>query len=363
LNPTDKAAEATSPFSCTYTPGIPGLLQEMNCSLAISTYQAGKLIFLSPQTQNNIIQITRSFAKPMGIAFTETDKNSLALACKEEIIVFANSPELGYHYPNKPSIYDSFYVPRMTYHTGPLDIHDLRWGNGNLFAVNTLFSCIVSFDSFYNFVPYWAPSFITKLLPEDRCHLNGMVMINGKPKFATAFGKYDTAQGWKEKVGSGGLLIDIEKNEIILENLPMPHSPRFYRGELYLLFSSTGELVKVNSSMGTYEIIAHINGFVRGMDFYKDYAFICLSKLRERSSSFGKLGISDTDSFAGISVIHLPTGTCVGEIKYQTSVEEIYDIQILPGKIRPNILNTIRPEYKAGISMPGNSFWAKSTET
>lgn len=309
------------------------------------------------------MQLTRTFPKPMGIAFTETDQNSLALACKDEIIVFANSPELGYHYPNKPSTYDSFYVPRMTYHTGALDIHDLRWGNDSLYAVNTLFSCIVSFDSFYNFTPIWTPSFISKLLPEDRCHLNGMAMRNGKPKYATAFGKYNTAQGWKEKVGSSGLLIDVEKNENVLENLPMPHSPKFYNEDLYLLFSATGELVKVNPEKQSYETITRISGFVRGLDFYKDYVFICLSQLREKSSSFGKLSISDAASFAGISVVHLPSGKLIGEIKYHASVEEIYDLQILPGKLRPNILSTMKPEYKSGISMPGNSFWAKSQET
>jgi uncharacterized protein (TIGR03032 family) len=351
-----------SPFTCSYTADIPLLLQKLNCSLVISTYQAGKLIFLSPQNDNSLMQLTRTFSKPMGIAFSENDQSRLALACKDEIITFANAPELGYHYPAKPATYDSFYIPRLTYHTGPLDIHDLRWGLGGLYAVNTLFSCIVSFDGLYNFKPYWKPNFISELLPEDSCHLNGMAMQNGKPRYTTAFGRYNTAMGWKEKVGSGGILIDIESNEIILENLPMPHSPRFHDGKLYMLFSATGEVVKVDIKKRNYETIARIDGFVRGMDFCGDYLFVCLSRLREKSSSFGKLSIGDKASYAGISVIHLPTGKSVGAIRYHTSVEEIYDLQVLPEKIRPNILNTIRPDYKMGIVIPGNSFWAKTKE-
>jgi hypothetical protein len=94
-----------------------------------------------------------------------------------------------------------------------------------------------------------------------------------------------------------------------------------------------------------------------------DYLFIGLSKLRQNSSSFKHLEIAKKSNRVGISVIHLPTGALVGELMYQTSVDEIYDIQVLPGILRPGILNTINPMYKYGLSIPGDTYWASETTT
>ena len=333
------------------------LLVKLNCSLAISTYQAGKVIFLSPKNEDQLIQLPRTFEKPMGIAILE-ELDKMAVACKNEVIVFANSKELALSYPKKKSTYDALYMPRTTFHIGQLDIHDLSWGEEGLFAVNTLFSCIISLDDNYNFTPYWTPPFINGLKSEDRCHLNGMVMVNGKPKYATAFNQGNSQQSWREGVTTDGVLLDVETNDVVAEKLRMPHSPRMFNDELYLLFSATGEIVKVDPKKGSYETISRINGFVRGMAHYKDFLFVGLSKLRQNSSTFAKLEIAKKASHAGIAIIHLPTGSFYGEIKYQASVDEIYDIQVLPGKIRPNIFNTIQPEYKLGLSIPGSTYWA-----
>jgi uncharacterized protein (TIGR03032 family) len=346
-----------APFSCSYSAHVPELLMKLNCSLAISTYQAGKIIFLSPKNEDQLIQLPRTFEKPMGIAVLD-EPDKMAVACKDEVIVFSNSKELAVSYPKKKNTYDALYIPRTTYHIGQLDIHDLSWGENGLYAVNTLFSCIISLGDDYNFTPFWIPPFIKGLKSEDKCHLNGMVMVNGRPKYATAFNRGNTRQSWREGVTTDGVLMDTETSEIIAENLRMPHSPRIFNGELYLLFSATGEIIKMDPSNGTYEVVTRINGFVRGMAYYKDFLFVGLSKLRQNSSTFAKLEIAKKALNAGIAIIHLPTGSYYGEIRYQASVDEIYDIQVLPGKIRPNIFNTIQSEYKLALSIPGSTYWA-----
>jgi uncharacterized protein (TIGR03032 family) len=351
-----------APFSCSYSANVPELLSKLNCSLAITTYQAGKVIFLSPKNEDQLIQLPRTFAKPMGIALLE-EPDKLALACKEEVIVFTNSKELAISYPKNKNIYDALYMPRCTYHIGQLDIHDLCWGNDGLYAVNTLFSCIMKIDENFNFIPFRIPPFIKGLSSEDKCHLNGMAMENGKPKYATAFNQGNTYQSWREGVTTDGVLIDLESNEVIVKNLRMPHSPRIFNNELYLLFSATGEVVKIDKATGGFEQITRVEGFVRGMAYYKDFLFVGLSKLRQNSSTFAKLEIAKKANYAGIVIIHLPTGSIAGEIKYHASVDEIYDIQVLPDKLRPNIFNTIQQDYKKGLSIPGSTYWADFEDT
>ena len=349
---------ALAPFSCTYTSHVPEILQRLNCSIAITTYQAGKLVLISAQDENTLIQLPRTFDKPMGIA-EDKGQDKIAIACKEEVIVFANSPDLAKFYPNAPGKYDALYMPRVTYHTGQLDIHDLNFGeNNSLFAVNTSFSCIVKIDDNYNFTPFWKPLFIDAIASEDRCHLNGMAMLNGKPKYVTAFNQGNTHQSWRENVTKTGILIDVETNEIILENLAMPHSPRIFNNQLYVPLSATGELIRVNTEERSYEVVVKLDGFVRGMDVYKDYLFIGLSKLRQNSSTFAKLDFAEAANEAGIMIVHLPTAAIAGKITYQTSLDEIYDVHILGEKTRPNVLNTIRPDYKAGLMIPDATFWS-----
>jgi len=348
-----------TPFACKYTPQIPELLLKLNCSIVISTYQAGKLIFLSPKDENNLIQLPRTFNKPMGVAYDQLN-GKLAVACKDEVIQFSNSKDLATHYPKSPGKYDSLFLPRQTFHTNDLDIHDLRFGtNGELFAVNTLFSCIVKIDAEFNFTPFWNPPFIDSIVSEDRCHLNGMVMQNGKPKYATAFNRGNSIQSWRENKTKTGIVIDIDTNEIICEGLPMPHSPLLYKNELYVLLSATGELVKIDPAEKNYKVICKPGGFVRGMAVHKDYIFIGTSKLRKNSSAFSDLPVTNEQNEAGISIFYLPTGSLVGKITYLSSVDEIYDVMILPDFIRPNILNTINDEYKSAVMMPGKTFWAK----
>jgi uncharacterized protein (TIGR03032 family) len=344
------------PFACIFSPGVPELLLGLHCSIAITTYQAGKLVFISPGDENRLTMMPRSFSKPMGF---EVDGNRMILATKDEVILFENSRELAVHYPNKPGTYDSLFVPRLTFHTGQVDLHDIAFGTDGIWAVNTSFSCICQVNGNFNFIPEWKPPFITQLVSEDRCHLNGLVMHNGKPRYATMLGYRDIPQGWRDNIMEGGRLMDVESNEIILDRLPMPHSPMFYQGELYMLLSASGEIIKVNIRKKNYEVIKKLDGFCRGMDIHGDYLFAGMSKLRKNSSSFAKLPFAGKANTAGIKIIHLPTGALVGEITYQTSVDEIYGLKIVPDTIRPNILNTINPIFKYALAIPGGTFWAK----
>jgi uncharacterized protein (TIGR03032 family) len=348
-----------TPFSATYSPQIPELLILLQCSIALTTYQAGKLVLISPnQNKESLITLPRSFHKPMGMAI---EGNNLAIASKDEVILLENSPELAQHYPGNPNTYDTLWLPRVTFYTGQVDMHDIAFGHDGIYAVNTSFSCICKVDGNYNFKPIWQPHFIDSLVSEDRCHLNGMVMINGKPKYVTALGSGNSMQSWRADIVAGGVLMDIEQNEILLQGLSMPHSPKWYNNELYFLQSANGTLSRFDFSKQQAIPLKKFDGFCRGLSIHQDYAFIGFSKLRKNSSTFAKLSFSDQANFAGIKIIHLPTLAEVGEIRYQTSVDEIYEVMVLPNTLRPNVLNTMNEVHKQALAIPGATFWAQSS--
>lgn len=347
------------PFSCSYTPEVAELLAALNCTLALSTYQAGKVIFLSSTDGEHLHQLPRTFEVPMGLAYQD---RRLAVATKHEIVVLVNDPRLAEGYPNKPAWYDALFTPRLAHYCGAVDTHDLLWTPQGLIGVNTLFSCLFRLDDFYSFAPIWTPPFISELTPDDRCHLNGMAAVDGVPRYVTAFGTTDTRQGWRPDKLTGGILMDITTNEILMRDLPMPHTPRVYDGELYLLLSASGEIVRADLETGEYDVINRVPGFVRGMDRYGDYLFVGSSHLR-KSHTFGDLPLAQAGAtFCGIMIFHLPTGAMIGQIKYVNSCNEIYDLLIMPNMRRPNILNNMTPVFRRALALQDTTYWGKDQE-
>jgi len=340
------------PFSCTHTPEIPGILADLNCSLVISTYQAGKVIILGVGPQG-LTQLPRNFNKPMGLAVAG---DRLAVATRDEVVVLVNDPKLTAGYPPSPGKYDSLFAPRAVYFSGEVDIHDMVWVGETLWAVNTRFSCLCHIDHNYSFLPQWQPPFVTDLTDEDRCHLNGLAMVEGQPLYVTALGATNSAKGWRERKTSGGVLIHVPSGEIVLRDLAMPHSPRMVDGQLYLLNSAEGELVQVDLDKGTYQTLLRVPGFLRGMTRYGDYLFIGMSKLRP-GRSLGDIPLAKQELFSGVAVFHLPSGQLAGNIRYLNSCEEIYDVQVLPDLRRPGILGFESPLYRNALSTPQYGFW------
>jgi uncharacterized protein (TIGR03032 family) len=343
------------PFSCAHTPEFPDILTQLGCTLVLSTYQAGKVILLSSK-KDGLVQLIRAFKKPMGLA---VDGHRLAVATQPEVIVLANAPRLAETYPNKLNTYDGLFTPQASYYSGELDIHDMAWGIDGLWAVNTRFSCLSLIDDQYNFTPRWMPPFIKALIPDDCCHLNGLALQNGKPRYVTALGSSDTAGGWRPEKLNSGILIDVPSGETIVNGLAMPHSPRLYEDKLYLLNSARGEFLQADLNSGQTEIINHLPGFARGMARFGDYVFIGLSKLRQKHNTFGDLPIADKSLFCGVVIVHLPSGRLAGSVQYLNACEEIYDVQILPNLRRPNILNIENPIFRQALATPTDCFWGR----
>jgi len=341
------------PFSCTFSPTAPEILHGLNATIAISTYQAGKVIFISAQDKEHLVQLPRNFEKPMGIAIAD---DKMAIATSNSVLILRNAKRMAINYPKLPKTYDALYLPRAQYFTGETDIHDLHWVQNKLWAVNTRFSCLATIDDTNSFTPQWKPYFIIKSEPTDQCHLNGVAFLHDKPKYVTALGVSSEAGGWRTHKATSGILMDVESNTILVKDLPMPHSPRIIDDQLYWLHSATGDVVRMTKP-GGYEIVKSLDGFVRGMDRIGDYLFIGLSKLRETSQAFQNLPVSKKSIYSGIVILYIPKMSLAGYIKYENNVDEIYDVRILPGLNRPGLLNPEKDQQVMAITTPEEDYW------
>ncbi len=304
--PPEDLQQPQTPITCNADAGFQSWLAESGGSLALSTYQAGKVALVGWNGQQ-VTLLMRQFTKPMGMAL---QGNRLALATKYEVVLFANAQNLAYHYLlDQPGRYDALYLPRAAYFTGDLNVHDLAFGDEGLWLVNTRFSCLSALSEEFSFVPRWQPPFISEIVPEDRCHLNGLAMVKGKPKYVTALGESDEVGGWRPNKASGGILMDVEGGEILLRGLSMPHSPRWHQGALWFLNSGTGELCRFDPHRGELQVVCSLPGFGRGMCLVGNYALIGLCQIRERHI-FGGLPVQERFEklVCGVAVVNCTTG-------------------------------------------------------
>jgi uncharacterized protein (TIGR03032 family) len=351
-------AAPTTPFSFQYTPQLPEILAELGCSLVVSTYQAGKVIMIRSDGER-LTQLPRTFDEPMGLA---VDGDRMAIATKHSLVLLANEPRLAASYPRQPDTYDALFVPRSVHYCGALAVHDMVFTERGLVGVNTLFSCLFQLDPRWSFRPLWQPRFVSELAPEDRCHLNGLAIEGGTPRYVTALGATDSAGAWRADKERGGVLLDVVSGEQILGGLAMPHSPRVYDGTLYALLSATGEVIAVDPARGHYEVVHRVDGFARGLARCGDYLFIGTSKIRKQHT-FGDLGLAGRrEAFCGVTLLHLPTGAFVGDLRYQRTCEEIYDVQVLPSLHKPGLLGLHDDAYRRALSTPEQVFWGRERD-
>lgn len=325
-----------SPFRSVATSSFAQILHQLGISLAVTTYQSGRVVLLRTANATTLNTHFRMFRSPMGVALAH---NRLAIGCEREIWDYHNMPEVGRKL-EPPELHDACFVPRNVHYTGDIRIHEIGFAaDGELWAVNTRFSTLCTVDRDHSFVPRWRPPFITHLAPEDRCHLNGMTMAGGAVRYVTALGETNTAGGWREAKASGGIVMEVPSGRIVLRGLSMPHSPRIHNEHFWLLESGRGEINRADLASGAVETIAELPGFTRGLAFAGPFAFVGLSQVRE-SNIFGGIPLTDRveERRCGVWIIDLRTRGIVGFLQFEGDVREIFDVQVLPRMRYPELL-------------------------
>jgi uncharacterized protein (TIGR03032 family) len=314
-------------------------------SLLISTYQTNKIVCArTPPTGGAVNTHFRDVDKPMGIAVAP---GRVALGTRTEVWDLRDMREAA------PEGHDACYLPRNRHITGDIAVHDLGFAGGELWLVATAFSCLATLDADHSFVPRWTPPFITKLAPEDRCHLNGMAVVDDRVAFVTALGRTDEPGGWRAGKANGGVLIDVASSEVVAQGLSMPHSPRWHGRRLWLLESGRGALAVVEPSSGAVQTVAELPGFTRGLAFAGDIAFVGLSQIRE-SSTFGDLPLTRRlrERQCGVWMIDLRSGAVAGFLRFEDLVQEIFDVALLPGVRFPEIAELTGATVASSFALP-----------
>jgi uncharacterized protein (TIGR03032 family) len=341
--PERSGAPPTREIRHEYTHSLPPLLDQLGVSLLVSTYQAGKVIAVGVAAGELTLSY-HNFERAMGLA---VKPDRIAVAARAQVWFLHAAPDLAA--PVEPaSRHDACFLTRSSHFTGEVHAHELAWAGDELWLVNTAFGCLCTLDGRHSFVPRWRPPFLTALAADDRCHLNGLAVADGAPKYMTALAETDTPQGWRADKVKSGCLIDVASGQTVARGFAMPHSPRVHRGRVWMLHSGPGQLVLVDPASGKADTVTELPGYTRGLALYDRFAFVGLSKIRE-TATFGGMPIAARrpELKCGVGVVDLGTGRLVAHLEFVTGVEEIFDVQVLPGARCP-VLSGPYPSLDGG---------------
>jgi len=356
-------------FSSISTENFPKILKALGISLAVTSYQSTRLILIRSDGEE-IDTNLKAYPRPMGIY---ADEERITLGTFNEVVEFKRSDEVlksikSGSLDNTGNFSkkvlekdkeemeelkklrdeeiaavkkaDSLYLHRATITTGMINIHDIAWGDEGLWVVNSTFSCLSTLSPDSSFIARWKPKFISQLVPEDRCHLNGMAMLDGRPKYVTTFNMEDARDSWSKGRIDYGTLIDVDSDEVLLEGMIMPHSPKVYNGEVYVCESGLGVVWKYNPITKKKTLVVKLQGFTRGLYFYGGVMFVGLSQVRA-SEIKNPTPISKEydETYSGVWMVNLEDNSVIAYVKFGGDVDQIYDIAVVPDSINPEVLS------------------------
>ncbi|MCB1577374.1 MAG: TIGR03032 family protein [Xanthomonadales bacterium] len=333
-------------FASQHTESFAAFLREAGVSLAVSTYQSGRLVLLRPLSAGLDTHFV-AMPRPMGIA---VDGARLTLGAAHRVEFFRNVPALAARLgPERP---DAVFVHRATHVTGEIDVHEMGYDrDGELWLVNTRMSCLCTLAADSSIVPRWKPPFISRYDLLDRCHLNGLGFRDGRPRYVSMLGAGDEPGSWRRDKTRGGRIIDLTDDSLVAEGLCMPHSPRWHRGQLWFLASGEGRLMRLGAD-GSAQTVAELPGFARGLAFFGRYALVGLSQVRENAVFAGLPLTARADQReCGVHLVDIEAGVVIGLLRFSGDVQEIFDVQILPHRA-PTVIGPESPLLATTYELP-----------
>lgn len=344
----DAAASKPGTTALSTSRGLADWLRRNGTSLAFTSYQTGQLFLVGVLPNGTVSFNQQNFTRAMGLCYRP---GRLYLGTLFQLWRLENMLQPG-QLGNKA--FDSVLVPRNAQTTGDLDIHEVGVDSqGRVIFVNTKYSCLATLDASASFRPIWKPPFVSKLAPEDRCHLNGLAMADGKPRYVTAVSRSDIVNGWRERRHEGGVLIDVADDRIVTDQLSMPHSPRLADGALWALDSGRGQIIRIDPQSGAKTDIAFCPGFLRGMSIHRGHALVTVSKPRDGNfkglSLDGEMAKRDAEPWCGVLIVDLAKGDIVEWIRLEGAITELFDVVALPNVRCPMSIGAGTAEIRANI--------------
>jgi uncharacterized protein (TIGR03032 family) len=310
---------------CQPTENLAAVLAQANCSLLVSTYLIGNLVTVG-STNGELLVTFHTFDRPMGMAVS---REGMVVCTRNQVWFLPMLLDIAKQMEPLGQ-YDLAYFARRSHYTGNILCHEIGWVGKELWIVNTRFSCLCTLHHTCHFAPRWQPPFT----------------VDRVARYVTALAETNKREAWRAVKATSGCLIDVPNNTVIARGFAMPHSPRVANGRLYVLHSGRGRLEVVDPASGKTETVCDLPGYARGMSIHGSLAFIGLSKIRASTTMDGVPIAEKRDQLkCGVWAIDLNTGNKVAHLEFLSGIDELFDVQVLPGVTSPFVSGPLVDQY------------------
>jgi uncharacterized protein (TIGR03032 family) len=341
------------------SPGFASWLTRHRAGMVCSSFQTGQLIFLGVDSNGHVISTTVAVPTVMSVA---AFSQRLYLVDRTRIWRFENALPPDQVIEGR---FDRLFVSRNAQVTGNVSAHEIVVApSGRIVFTSAKYACLATLSPVRSFRAVWKPPFISKLAPEDRCHLNGVCGEGERIRYVTACAATDIVDGWRDHRRDGGVVIDVEANRIVAEGLSMPHSPRLHDGVLWVLDAGSGHLCRIDPQTGRRENVAFCPGFLRGLTFTGPYAVLTASL--PRYGRFQGLLLDDELArrkavpWCGVFIIDLRTGDIAEWVRLGAGYTELVDVGLIPNVRCPTGLAPDSPQMQDAITFEDGCGEAKA---
>lgn len=353
-----QAPDARGPILRT-SAGFTDWLAAADCSVALTTYQAGRLIMVGRRADGALRAHERLIEQCQGLW---TDGQTLWASGRHALWRFRNDLPEGRLTDTGA---DRRFMPREGRVIGAVDVHDIGMGDVGQFGgaggtgpifVCTAFNCLATVSEDASFRALWRPPFVSALVGEDRCHLNGLAMDGPRAAFVTAVARSDVAGGWRDHRRDGGMVLDVATGEAVATGLSMPHSPRLHDGRLWVLDSGRGALCMIDPANGERTQAAFCPGYARGLAFVGRFAVIGLSRPRRGGAFDGleldaRLAEAGMQAQCGLMVVDTGSGETVATLGFEHTIDELYDVAAMPAVREPEAVGFMGDEIETRVQV------------
>jgi uncharacterized protein (TIGR03032 family) len=276
---------------------------------------------------------------PNGLAFDETRNRLFVASTRNPNIVFDFAPAVDATPGARASdrrLYRGVLLPvRARYLPGSLYLHDLAIVGGRLHGCAAGINAVVSLPDTGGFAPAWWPLAIERPASKPRFERN-YLQLNSIAAGATLGSSFFTASAARPgrhrpgepgfPVDGRGVLFAGRERSVVAHGLTRPHSARVWRRHVWLDNSGYGEFGAVTG--GTFEAVARLPGWTRGLCFWGNVAFVGTSRVIPRFRQYAP-GLDVDHSVCGVHAVDPKSGTTLASVVWPRG-NQIFALEAVP---------------------------------
>lgn len=204
-------------------------------------------------------------------------------------------------------VYDERGVRQYLRLDGAGEAHDVFAHADGFSVVSSLANGIIRFSSAGEIVDRWtAPG------GPDSWHVNCVAIVDDR-LYATAFGKFRDYREWRQNGARQGILFDVERGDVIIDDLSFPHDPFLIDDHWLVCNSGTRELLEFTRA-GRRVRSLELPGWTRGLAATDAHLFVGVSSARRMptATGTGAVVVLERETWAEVERYELPYAEVYG---------------------------------------------------